>query len=278
MGILLRRIRGTEINIAKYIDENIKKICDHFQVKNYNEVGILTKNSRTQELIDQNLNTKHRLVKTTSLDQDLNPRSQLYTLLLRFFFDKTMSFMTVLDEYIEYDTLSQHQKKLLNEQKEKIRLLSEKETDKLPMYFEIIADVLLPKVGKRESLKKLQEIIVDEQLINSYKPIAIDEIQLMTLHKSKGLEFDVVFHLNMNEWEIPSKVPNPNGDFNNPEYINWEQDLNLHYVGITRARKACFLLRSTHRTNKNDNLKEARDSEFLEINGLKNLRNEKGYP
>ncbi|ASF43982.1 ATP-dependent helicase [Capnocytophaga genosp. AHN8471] len=278
MGILLRRIRGTEINIAKYIDENIEKICDHFQVKNYNEVGILTKNSRTQELIDQNLNTKHRLVKTTSLDQDLNPRSQLYTLLLRFFFDKTMSFMTVLDEYIEYDTLSQHQKKLLNEQKEKIRLLSEKETDKLPMYFQIIADVLLPKVGKRESLKKLQEIIVDEQLINSYKPIAIDEIQLMTLHKSKGLEFDVVFHLNMNEWEIPSKVPNPNGDFNNPEYINWEQDLNLHYVGITRARKACFLLRSTHRTNKNDNLKEARDSEFLEIKGLKNLRNEKDYP
>lgn len=98
-----------------------------------------------------------------------------------------------------------------------------------------------------------------------------NEIQVMTLHKSKGLEFDVVFHLNMSDWELPYKQIE-HGDFNNPKYPNWEQDLNLHYVGITRARKVCYLVRGTQRTNSYDCLKNARDSEFLGINGLESLR------
>ena len=86
MGILLRRIRGTEINIAKYIDENIKKICDHFQVKNYKRSRNSYKNSRTQELIDQNLNTKHRLVKTTSFRSRFKSKvSTLYPFIKIFF-------------------------------------------------------------------------------------------------------------------------------------------------------------------------------------------------
>ena len=100
-----------------------------------------------------------------------------------------------------------------------------------------------------------------------------NEIQVMTLHKSKGLEFDVVFHLNMSDWELPTKKVEKN-DFNNPLYPNWNQDLNLHYVGITRARKACFLVRGTKRTNFNGILKNAKDSEFLGIHGLDLMRKE----
>ena len=93
----------------------------------------------------------------------------------------------------------------------------------------------------------------------------------MTLHKSKGLEFEVVFHLNMSEWELPGKRIE-NNDFNNPIYTNWEQDLNLHYVGITRAKKECILVRGTKRTNAYNKLKCAKDSEFLSINDLPKLR------
>ena len=103
-----------------------------------------------------------------------------------------------------------------------------------------------------------------------------NEIQVMTLHKSKGLEFDVVFHLNMSDWELPYKQIEY-GDFNNPQYPNWEQDLNLHYVGITRARKACYLVRGTQRTNSYDCLKNAKDSEFLSIHGLDTLRKDIWY-
>lgn len=100
--------------------------------------------------------------------------------------------------------------------------MSEYERDELPKYFRQIADILLPKIGEGESLAKLRNVINDDKSLNSYKHANEDEVQLMTLHKSKGLEFDVVFHLNMNEWELPTKHV-VNNDFDNPLYYDLEQ-------------------------------------------------------
>ena len=82
----------------------------------------------------------------------------------------------------------------------------------------------------------------------------------------------MVFHLNLNEWEMPGKKPGPNGDFDHPVYPTYEQDLDLHYVGITRARKACFLVSSSKRTTSSGRLSKASPSEFLMMNGLEKLR------
>lgn len=75
----------------------------------------------------------------------------------------------------------------------------------------------------------------------------------------------------MSDCELPFKHIE-NNDFNNPLYPNWEQDINLHYVGITRARKACYLVRGTQRTNSQNCLRTAYDSKFLSINKLELLR------
>jgi ATP-dependent exoDNAse (exonuclease V) beta subunit len=95
--------------------------------------------------------------------------------------------------------------------------------------------------------------------LNSLLPANDGEVQLMTLHKSKGLEFDIVFHLNLHQWILPQYK----GDYN--------QDLNLHYVGLTRARKSCILCISKFR-HQNKTKKIASDSEFLFLNDLKNWR------
>ena len=81
--------------------------------------------------------------------------------------------------------------------------------------------------------------------LNSYKSATDNEVNIMTIHKSKGLEFDVIIHLDMHEWIFPNKQPGPNNDFDNPIYGDWSQDLNLHYVGLTRARNGCILISST---------------------------------
>ena len=94
----------------------------------------------------------------------------------------------------------------------------------------------------------------------------------MTLHKSKGLEFDVVFHLDLYEWLFPQKGPGPENDWDNLVYGSYLQDLNLHYVGITRARKCCILLYSTSRTNDAGEAKTGKDSEFIWKDGIENLR------
>lgn len=231
------------------------------------------RNSRTQTIINESLSTLHRVVETTTLDEDLNPKSRLFTLLLRFYFDTSMPFLSVLDEYVDYEVLSHYDKKRLIEESQIIRSIEDCDYDELPKHFNHIADIILQKIGEGASLSKLESVIANDNALNSYKPVNPDEIQLMILHKSKGLEFDVVFHLNMCEWELPYREIK-NGDFEHPNYPNWQQDIDLHYVGLTRARKVCFLIRGSKRTNSVGDLKFANDSEFLGINNLSSLRRE----
>lgn len=275
-GMYLVRVNGSEYSIAEYIDREIESIKSEWSVTDNSEIAILVKNERTQKIIDENLEYPHRLVKTTSLDMDLNPKSRLYTLLLCYYFDDSVPFMSVLDEYVEYEALTLYERNRLHEESLVIKSIEETDIDQLSNHFKAIADILLPRIQDGASLQKLNKILASEKNLESYRPMSSNEIQVMTLHKSKGLEFDVVFHLNMSDWELPYKQIE-HGDFNNPQYPNWEQDLNLHYVGITRARKACYLVRGTQRTNSNDCLRNARDSEFLGIHRLDSLRNEIWY-
>lgn len=57
-------------------------------------------------------------------------------------------------------------------------------------------------------------------------------IQLMSGHKSKGLEFETVFHLD--PWRIPSQYAKSPAEH--------EQELNIDYVITTRASKELFLV------------------------------------
>lgn len=275
-GMYLVRVNGSEYSIAEYIDNEIESIKAKWSVTDNSEIAILVKNERTQKIIDENLEKPHRLVKTTSLDMDLNPKSRLYTLLLCYYFDDSVSFMSVLDEYVEYEVLTLYERNKLHEESLVIKAIEEGDIDQLSIHFKTIADILLPKIQDGMSLQKLNKTLASEKDLESYKPMSSNEIQVMTLHKSKGLEFDVVFHLNMSDRELPYKQIE-HGDFNNPQYPNWEQDLNLHYVEITRARKACYLVRGTQRTNSYDCLKNAKDSEFLSIHGLDTLRKDIWY-
>jgi superfamily I DNA/RNA helicase len=58
-------------------------------------------------------------------------------------------------------------------------------------------------------------------------------VSLMTLHKSKGLEFPVVFLCNLDDTLMPSPRTVDEG--------NIEEERRLFYVGMTRARKLLFL-------------------------------------
>ena len=89
----------------------------------------------------------------------------------------------------------------------------------------------------------------------------------MTIHKSKGLEFSIVFHLDLYQWIIPNYKAIKEKD---QEEIT--QSLNLHYVGITRAKEACVLCTSTKRHRNETEITDAQPSEFLVRSGLDSLR------
>ena len=270
-GIVYVKVEGGEEAIADFLSDCIPKLCIKNEVKNLNEIAILVKNGRTQTLIDQALTIPHRLVETTVLDQELNPCSRLYAELLQFYFDPSMKLLSVLDGYLDYDDLSLAAKKELICLKNEIRNVGYDNIRALSVLFRRVAKIVMPNQSEGLSVEKLGEVLGDEKMLTTYKPASKDEIVLMTLHKSKGLEFDYVFHLNMNGWELPIKMPR-GGDYSNTYYPNYEQDLDLHYVGITRARKRCVLVGSTLRTKSQGGTSRASESEFLQLNGLSELR------
>jgi superfamily I DNA/RNA helicase len=122
------------------------------------------------------------------------------------------------------------------------------------------------------SVELLKQVLNNPLALKSYEPANDNEVNILTLHKSKGLEYDIVFHLDLYEWIFPNKQPGTNDDFSNPIYGDWNQDLNLHYVGITRAKKGCYLISSTQRTNNVGAIKKGKDSEFIWKDNIENLR------
>ncbi len=67
-----------------------------------------------------------------------------------------------------------------------------------------------------------------------------DVVTLMTIHSAKGLEFDIVFLIGMEEGIFPHQ-----NSFNEEGGV--EEERRLCYVGITRARKRLYLLNAKKR-------------------------------
>jgi superfamily I DNA/RNA helicase len=103
--------------------------------------------------------------------------------------------------------------------------------------FLLSTDRFVDRFAEEATLDKFLErlLLVDNQdKKNDDSDVMKNEVQLMTLHSSKGLEFDTCFVLGMEEELLPHKnVIKENGDI--------DEERRLCYVGITRAKRRLIM-------------------------------------
>ncbi|MGG4179291.1 ATP-dependent helicase [Virgibacillus pantothenticus] len=259
-----KKIIGNEIDIARWLDNVIPKTMSMFDVDDFNKVGILVRGNRTGSFINEELTLNHKFFSGTPLDNDSSLWGNIFDNALNFIFNKRATKYEFIEQYLDIELQFDKAKRLikllhdvedLNDYKEPLRLIDK---------FIEIASLIYPNAVNTNSVNVLQKILADNDLLEKFKPANSDQVQIMTLHKSKGLEFDIVFHLDLYKYIMPSSY---NGEYSSPI-----QDLNLHYVGITRAKKVCVLCTSTKRHNRNGEISGV-ESEFLQIPRLITLRN-----
>ncbi len=106
----------------------------------------------------------------------------------------------------------------------------------LPLLNEPVAEGLLPDADTGETLSPLAAFLTHAALESgdNQAQVGQDAVQLMTVHASKGLEFDCVFITGMEEGLFPHE--NSMNDFD-----GLEEERRLMYVAITRARQRLYL-------------------------------------
>ncbi|MDO9567213.1 MAG: ATP-dependent helicase [Candidatus Desulfaltia sp.] len=257
---------GNTASISAWIDARIPQLVEKYDVEKFSEISILVRGGGTGREINSSLLSKHRYFDTHPLENHLSLWAKIFAALLSYRYNDNDTAQDIVENSGTRISVSEVRK--VKTQIRKVRGIAD---DELCEQLVEIAQALLPKAISEEAVRLLSESD-PATLPEFFKAAEDEEIQIMSLHKAKGLEFDIVFHLDLHEWVLPAKRPGPGNDWDNPEYPTLEQDANLHYVGITRARKACFLCTADRRVNSYGEARQAQPSEFLSISKIGKLR------
>lgn len=271
MRVYSKMVQGHHPHIAQFIEKSIPALQNKFDNTKLGDFAILCRSNATAKLMKDSIKSYEvQFREDTPLDLLSSPWAIFFTETLYCLLDPKSSVNELFEKHLGGEELKNHQKKSISKMIQLKKETSELSLASLKQSGDLLketAELLIPISEKRDSERALLEVLSLEIYLQSYFPRKENQIQAMTLHKSKGLEFDVVFHLDLYQWTLPSYQA-VKGD-----QKEMRQSINLHYVGITRARNACILLTSTQKFDpKNNNVKDATVSEFLTRADLLNIR------
>ncbi|MUV38171.1 DNA helicase [Lentibacillus sp. JNUCC-1] len=109
----------------------------------------------------------------------------------------------------------------------------------------IVVNSTYRKLTQKEKTEYILEVLLEHEL-SRYLSAIKDDIQILTIHSSKGLEWDEVFLMDMEEGKLPSwrgmcidcdYKENCKIELNEDNEMVFIEQLSVFYVGVTRARE-----------------------------------------
>lgn len=260
-------ISGSEKQLVESIEKNILKIKNMYNVKKMSDIAIFCRSNDRVSKVCQFLTIpcKDHSLRAFHEENDFNRFCSL--LLIRFFQFKTKEVTKM--EFLEEMVSSREDEALYKNTKMKVNTLFSKKAEELHLELNLIC-TLFSEIKNRQvsnqNRNELNRVLREEKLLSTFKSAGEGEIQVMTYHKSKGLEFDVVFLMDNYQYILPFEFDG--------KYDSLEADENLHYVGLTRGKEAAYILIGTERyRSRSSDYVSARESIFLSRHELALLRN-----
>lgn len=254
---------GNEKDIAIAIDKHLKEIKDKYNLINNNQIAIICKTNSTIHKICENLRTPFKKFEETVLDRDTTECGRFFRELISARFDETIFAIDYAEQLFSEEIEPKKYRtalRLCNS----IFSYSFYEFHNAENDMKELAVLLYPGKMKETTVNNLHSVIYNSQQLENYISAREHELNVMTLHKSKGLEFNVVFHMDMYKWVIPNEFCGK---------LEYQQNLNLHYVGLTRAKDACYIMNGTERyRGRQKDYISAEPSPFLFLPGLESRR------
>lgn len=263
-------VRGTDEQIIYAIENNLDEIKRKLNINKNSDFAILCRGNGTARRASEFLTIDNKLFVDTSLDKINGNWASVFNDILNSYYVYKCNKITVLDFVSKYINEELHYKNFRKalELVNKVFNLDDNQLERNLKEFIKVARLIYPEQEDEKTVQMLKRILKNEEELHSFKPATENEINIMTLHKSKGLEFKCVFLMDLYKWILP-----PEGDWVSEE--DYIQALNLHYVGVTRAIEACYIMQGTKRYNASrKKYFEAIESPFLYRHNTSSLREE----
>lgn len=255
---------GAQKEVAAWICGHFAELKTSYGIQKNSDIAILVKSNHSAELVHAAMTVPSRIIQDMPMQQSNHLECQFYCLLLALRFDRKGTIQSVLETFPAQRFTRQEITRLRG------AILRCRTVELERLDGALVDAALLAGYGiSADGITELRDVINSGEMMQRYQPIDDEQVQILTLHKSKGLEFDFVYHLDLHDWIIPKRVY-VKGIFE-PMYEDEMQCLNLHYVGITRARKGCALIASKQRLNAAGEIKNGVPSQFFDRPGLDGL-------
>ena len=213
-------VTGNQTAVAGWLDQKLNAICAKFDVGKKSDVGILVRSTNSGEIVDGALKLKHRFFRSHALEEHFSIWAKLFARLLAYHFDERNTAQEIIDEFAPRIFTAQD----VRHCRHLIKVLNKPQLPDVNDFIGVAAS-LCPNAESASAVQLLKDSLQDERIADAFAQPAEDEVQIMSIHKAKGLEFDVVFHLDLLEWILPRKVPGEGGDFDHCEYPDLGEDI-----------------------------------------------------